>query len=77
MTKKFTPGICKNCGHKDESTKTYVGTSVTMRCADCEGDSPYVKGGATLCRLCCPTGHGNRSVHVTALTARPESRVSD
>lgn len=47
--------VCAKCGKKDESTKTHVGTDVVMRCRDCANSTdPH----ATMCRDCCPTGHG-------------------
>lgn len=52
----FTPVICTKCNRKDISTKTHVGTSITMRCSDCCDAS----GKAQLCRYCCPTGHRTR-----------------
>lgn len=45
---------CSKCGDSAFPTKTEVGTSTLMRCADCcAPTSPY----ATMCRLCCPTSH--------------------
>ena len=48
---------CSKCGVVDKSDKTHVGTKDVMRCEDCaaSGD-PH----ATMCRNCCPTGHGTR-----------------
>ena len=36
-----------------------VGTTDQMRCTAC-GNSPDLK--ATMCRDCCPTGHGTRPI---------------
>lgn len=66
---------CSKCGHSDLPVKPLikegrivreynVGTSTLMRCADCSADgstsgsNPY----ATMCRACCPTGHGTRPI---------------
>jgi len=62
--------ICSKCKQKAE-TKTNViphiiGTSIKMHCSDCDGlehpiDMPRYQGGlATMCRECCPTGHGTK-----------------
>ena len=42
-----------------------VGTSTLMRCKDCAeklhvSEPPLTSGYATMCRDCCPTGHGTR-----------------
>ncbi len=48
---------CERCGAIDTDTYS-VGTSVEMLCRDCSDPSPGEGGYATLCRKCCPTGHG-------------------
>lgn len=53
---------CRGCGQHDEThrdpitLRKHTGTATTMRCRDCAGPD----GCATLCRACCPTGHGTR-----------------
>jgi translation initiation factor 2 beta subunit (eIF-2beta)/eIF-5 len=46
---------CAKCGVTDKSHNKHVGTSVKMRCPDC-ANAPDTH--ATMCRACCPTGHG-------------------
>lgn len=54
--------VCRCCGRTDDryqdpiTMRVNTGTAVTMRCEDCAGSD----GRATLCRDCCPTGHGTR-----------------
>lgn len=62
---------CVKCGKTDKPHKDSipynVGTSTKMHCSDCDGVSEpsstlsrYQGGPATMCRACCPTGHGTR-----------------
>lgn len=49
--------VCERCGVTDKTRPGHVGTSVAMRdCTECAGPDRHV----TLCRACCPTGHGTR-----------------
>ena len=50
---------CIKCGIDTTPTKSEVGTSTMMRCIHCcnPKDVLYPKH-ATMCRACCPSGHG-------------------
>lgn len=59
---------CACCGVTDkprqlsqEPLRVEVGTSVKMRCADCQYSADGT-GLARLCRGCCPTGHGTHGM---------------
>jgi hypothetical protein len=51
---QFEDGV----GHVERPHHT--GTSTKMRCEDCADSKaiPHLRGKATMCRDCCPTGHG-------------------
>ena len=56
---------CIKCGIDATPTKSEVGTSTMMRCQHCcnPKDVLYLRGypkHATMCRACCPSGHGTR-----------------
>ena len=60
--------VCRRCGAVDKSGRLgpiYCGTDVEMRCADCTVylQAPVNEQLATLCRGCCPTGHGTHAVN--------------
>jgi len=66
MTKKAPWLKCTKCGKVDNTEMLvvlHVGTKTTMRCEDCAGPD----GRATLCRTCCPTGHGTHAATVDAI----------
>jgi len=58
MRKQFV--TCAKCGKVAKTDSTVipheVGTQKCMRCPDCAGED----GKASMCRACCPTGHGTR-----------------
>lgn len=64
MSRKLTPLVCTKCGKRDVSKPGHTGTSTVMRCPDCEGPdgTPSLMGHASMCRDCCPTGHGTHGV---------------
>jgi len=48
---------CVGCGTTDRTDDRHTGTAIEMLCVDCgaaHGGRKY----ATMCRKCCPTGHG-------------------
>ncbi len=69
---------CERCGAVDTDTY-HAGTAVEMLCRDCADPcrtASSVTGYATLCRKCCPTGHGTHGEKVKPrLNKRVEPEV--
>ena len=53
---------CSICGKEDKTEGNKVGTKWSLICPDCNDGiiNKYNQPLATLCRECCPTGHGTR-----------------
>ena len=66
MAKQIPWLVCSVCGKTDKTDTTvvphHIGTKVVMGCPDCSQGktNDYGKPVASMCRDCCPTGHGTR-----------------
>lgn len=66
-TRKQAPWLkCEKCGKVDKTDETvtphHIGTRESMGCRHCSNGKVNAYGNpvASMCRDCCPTGHGTR-----------------